>query len=552
MDASRKKIYLYTVIILGLFLEPIHSSAISLKLYSSNEDHPIYGDYAAEIREKVKREDGLLHVDTPRLIEKLKELKVNTYYFLIWHKPSDWDDLRKEFLPAAKKAGINVWVYLVPPSESKSSRSEPYGTDYIAWFQAVGKLSLKYGNLKGIAVDDFNDNTQFFSPYYLKKVRMAGKRENPQLKFYAQTYYPTITPSFIKKYKQLVDGIIMAFRDDHYRNTQRVGRILPQVDEISAFLRNHHIPLVVMIYASKLSNTPTSPTLAYVEGAVKALLHRLKTRQIMGIVTYVLYKEASLELSEDKALRGKGYGSLFSPVNSLPKGAYTELQQQIYINPKGPYQLDFAQYCSQPVHLELNSYQTEILIDHQVVWKKSVKNKNNGKWEQNTVNLTPYLKGKTNAVLSLRLTKHRSGPSSWTINGYDNLIPKGFSLSNNHFEKNQEWTTVCNNQTMIGDIVLFDPKRRVKTFEAIKKYYAAFHIYETTLTYFGDPDLLQTADYFLRSILINQDSEARITLMEMVESIRKNKKASSEKKKLLALPIYQYLYLLKKEVKSKQ
>src|SRR4051812_45594089 len=70
---------------------------------------PLYGDYGGEIREKKPRADGLLHVDTPKMIRRLKDLKVNTYFYLVWHESSDWDDLRNEFLPAAKKAGIRVW-----------------------------------------------------------------------------------------------------------------------------------------------------------------------------------------------------------------------------------------------------------------------------------------------------------------------------------------------------------------------------------------------------------------------------------------------------------
>lgn len=76
----------------------------------------ILGDYAGELRESQPRADGVRHVDTPGMIQSLRELNVNTYLYLIWHEKTDWDDLRKEFLPAAKQAGIDVWVYLVPPA----------------------------------------------------------------------------------------------------------------------------------------------------------------------------------------------------------------------------------------------------------------------------------------------------------------------------------------------------------------------------------------------------------------------------------------------------
>ena len=73
-------------------------------------------DYDAELR----RADG--RVDTDAMVTRLKELGVTTYYWLIWHAPTDWDDL-KLFLPKAREAGIEVWVYLVPPSNPARGRS---------------------------------------------------------------------------------------------------------------------------------------------------------------------------------------------------------------------------------------------------------------------------------------------------------------------------------------------------------------------------------------------------------------------------------------------
>src|SRR5437870_3804865 len=68
---------------------------------------PILGDFAAEIR----RPDG--HMDVRANIQALKEMRANTYFYLIWHKETDWDDL-PAFAEAAEREGINVWVYLIP------------------------------------------------------------------------------------------------------------------------------------------------------------------------------------------------------------------------------------------------------------------------------------------------------------------------------------------------------------------------------------------------------------------------------------------------------
>jgi hypothetical protein len=87
-------------------------------------------DYDAELRGA----DG--RVDVEGMVKRLKELGVTTYYWLVWHARTDWDDL-KLFLPKAAQANIAVWVYLVPPTESAPKYGdlycEPFRLDYGRW-----------------------------------------------------------------------------------------------------------------------------------------------------------------------------------------------------------------------------------------------------------------------------------------------------------------------------------------------------------------------------------------------------------------------------------
>ncbi|MBC7289646.1 MAG: hypothetical protein H5T86_16740, partial [Armatimonadetes bacterium] len=96
---------------------------------------PPIGDYNSELRGA----DG--RVDCEQLVKQLQALGVNTYYWLIWHAETDWDDLTR-FLPLAREAGIDVWVYLVPPSEPPPS--QPFGLDFVRWGQEIAKLSLQH------------------------------------------------------------------------------------------------------------------------------------------------------------------------------------------------------------------------------------------------------------------------------------------------------------------------------------------------------------------------------------------------------------------------
>ena len=143
---------------------------------------PFIGDYDAELR------DGE-HVDCELMVQRLQELGANTYMWLIWHSPNDWEDLH-EFLPLAAEADITVWVYLVPPSETAATHpqfpySEPFRLDYVRWAEEIAKLSLEHENLVGYVIDDFwgNVSPNWFTPESIRAMVDAGRAINPEIKF---------------------------------------------------------------------------------------------------------------------------------------------------------------------------------------------------------------------------------------------------------------------------------------------------------------------------------------------------------------------------------
>lgn len=169
--------------------------------------HDVVADYDAELRSP----DGRVDIDL--MVARLKELGVNTYFWLIWHAPTDWDDL-KLFLPKAADAGIKVWVYLVPPTESPPYTklySEPFRLDYIRWAEEIAKLSLKHPNLTAWVIDDFYANAKFFTPEYVKEMQKRAKAINPKLSFLPLMYFPEISRKFVGDYGQVIDGVVVAY-----------------------------------------------------------------------------------------------------------------------------------------------------------------------------------------------------------------------------------------------------------------------------------------------------------------------------------------------------
>jgi hypothetical protein len=168
-------------------------------------------DYDAELRLPNGR------VDIATMASRLKELGVTTCYWLIAHAASDWDDL-KLFLPEAGKAGIEVWVYLVPPSESAPKYSnlypEPFRLDYQQWAEEIAKLSLRHTNLTAWVIDDFYENHQLYTPPYVGQMQERSKRINPRLRFLPLMYFNEINRRFVEDYRKVIDGVVVAYPPD--------------------------------------------------------------------------------------------------------------------------------------------------------------------------------------------------------------------------------------------------------------------------------------------------------------------------------------------------
>ncbi|HVV02541.1 MAG TPA: hypothetical protein VHH88_14325 [Verrucomicrobiae bacterium] len=175
-------------------------------------------DYDDELRLANK------HVDCEAMVKRLQDLGVTSYYWLIWHEKTDWDDL-KIFLPQAARARISVYVYLVPPTEGHSSgypSSEPFGEDYPKWAEEIARLSRQYPNLRGWIIDDFYANHRLFTPEYVRQTRRRARKINPDLVFLPLMYFPEITSQFAEAYHDVIDGCVIAYPPD--RNAIRNAR----------------------------------------------------------------------------------------------------------------------------------------------------------------------------------------------------------------------------------------------------------------------------------------------------------------------------------------
>lgn len=193
------------LLFMGLIL--ILSACSSPATSTGSKHKTVLGTYASPPMKNSR-------VDIPELISQLKDLNANTYNFLIWKSEKDWDDLQL-FLPVAKKNKINVWVSLVPPTESQPKakwNSEPFKMDYEKWATEIGKLSKRYPNLVAWSIDDFAHNLTTYTSEYLQRMINNARAVNPKIKFIPCLYYRQVNKNFAEKYGSLIDGVLFPYR----------------------------------------------------------------------------------------------------------------------------------------------------------------------------------------------------------------------------------------------------------------------------------------------------------------------------------------------------
>lgn len=215
-----------------------------------------YGTYSAPPRKANTR------VDIPKLLAQLKEIKANTYHWLIWQNENDWNDL-KLFLPEARKNNLRVWVTVVPPSESKPIArfsSEPFGMDYQRWAAEMATLSLKEPSLVAWSIDDFAHNLKRFTPAYTDSCVQKARSINPRLAFAPCVYYKQITPGFANNYGHLLDGILFPYRAESAgANLQDPSLVQPEIAAIRKLFQPG-FPVLIDIYATAHSRLgPSTP-----------------------------------------------------------------------------------------------------------------------------------------------------------------------------------------------------------------------------------------------------------------------------------------------------
>ncbi len=255
---------------------------------------PLLGDY---VNVGVRTRQG--RTDIAKLLTTLENMNARDYMHLVWGKsnyPSGWEDfhlMAREF----QKAGRRLWLYLTPPSEPPPP--EPFGYDYVRWAIECAKLAKQYPVVAGLCIDDFNGNVKKFTPAYCKQMMDAAHNIAPHLALLVVCYFGYYEKSIAPHVeKGAIDAVIFPYFYPH-RNHSDTSKLLPQIEAYRRWLDEHihngglsgNMPLVVMVYASKHSQSPDQPTPSYVSGCLDIALKATDNGLADGVVTYCLPKD---------------------------------------------------------------------------------------------------------------------------------------------------------------------------------------------------------------------------------------------------------------------
>ncbi|MGI8746416.1 MAG: hypothetical protein ACR2NN_28325 [Bryobacteraceae bacterium] len=143
-------------------------------------------------------------LDVPKTIALLKTDGFTCHAMPIENAPPyTWDEFQR-LLAAADAAGIDEWPVLIPPTEGYSA---PYKHDFVAWMRVFAKLSRRYPHLRGVNIDDLDqdENVKLFSRDYVCRIYSAKQAINPKLSFVPTIY--ELDQAYADRLSGCVDGI---------------------------------------------------------------------------------------------------------------------------------------------------------------------------------------------------------------------------------------------------------------------------------------------------------------------------------------------------------
>ena len=214
--------------------------------------------------------------DNDAMISLLKDLGVNCYTYLICSRSDKELFALSDFCDKALKEGIEIWVYLVPPTEAPididkpiaERKYPPFDMDYLKWSEAIAKISLEHPNMTLWMIDDFDGNLSFFNLDYTKQIYQTSKNINPKLLFGVCVYHESLNRFANSGYLDFTDALLWGYQHNSstYLDCGLNCSTLPT--EINDYLKTGKIAIPCIYFTPHSSWQTGRPTKEYLEKAM--------------------------------------------------------------------------------------------------------------------------------------------------------------------------------------------------------------------------------------------------------------------------------------------
>ena len=217
----------------------------------------------------IRGEDGRL--DAQRQIAMLQALGLSTFNYFISRNEFDWDDCQ-HFLPLAAEAGLKVWITILSPWQGRDTRfgpeyrgcSAPFGTDYVAWFDAFGQLAAEHANLECVSIDDFDrqENFEILTTETVAQMIQALHQNRNDIAFCPTIY--GVTPTLLEEYIETIDGVMLWWANLDTRLGMKEWLWANRTIVAGRF------PIIAGVYARSTTWHPAPPTVKTFRGCLRA------------------------------------------------------------------------------------------------------------------------------------------------------------------------------------------------------------------------------------------------------------------------------------------
>ncbi|MCM8818735.1 MAG: hypothetical protein NC915_04595 [Candidatus Omnitrophica bacterium] len=258
-------------------IEKLKKENLEIREKRRRTHNPFYRGIVSAYAGAIYKEDGSVNID--ETLARIKDLGVNCYTYLIYQRSEKELESLPKFLEKAEKEGIEVWVYIVPPSEApigaKKPISEkkypPYDMDYLKWAEKISEISLNYSNLTLWMIDDFDANLNFFTLEYTKKIYEKTKQINPKLLFGVCVYYDSIKNFVQKGYLPYFDAVLWGYQHSYIKFPECGLNATSLSVEINDYYKLCPDKILIpCIYFTPHSSWPKGrPTKEYLEQAIE-------------------------------------------------------------------------------------------------------------------------------------------------------------------------------------------------------------------------------------------------------------------------------------------